>query len=487
MTSQNSTHHRDASPPLTRLAVAGASGSIGTALCRELSDAYEITALTRSLARSKVHDPDMPLTWKFCDFFSMRSVEEALSGADYAIYLIHTRIASARLDQAASEDMDILVADNFARAAKKKGIKQILYLGSLIPEGDITSPLIRSRQEIAEVLASRGTPVTTLRASLIVGPGSSVINLLANIIERAPFVIIPRWALTRKQPIALPDVLRAVRFCLGKEEFYGNDYDIGGKDLMNFRELVEAAEELLGKRKIVLTFPFFPRRLYYWWVRLLDWNAHPGLVRLLVEALQYSVSVKSNPLQDMLLRDAMPGRQALDPYLEQEEKKLPPNPRSAFKKRESSDLLMQSRVRSIQRLRLPRGQNAAWVADYYFPWLSRFLRSFVLCEIDREGSWSIYARFPRLHIMELTFHPEHSTPDRRMYFITGGLLARVFGSSGARLEFRDILGSRFTVVAIHDFRPYLSWYFYIATQAVIHKFVMRAFQKEMARLADQAR
>jgi uncharacterized protein YbjT (DUF2867 family) len=486
MTTQNPTDHTANPPRRPRLAVAGASGSIGTALCRELADAYEITALTRSLARSKVQDADMPLTWKFCDFFSMRSVEEALSGADYAVYLIHPRIASARLDQAASEDMDLLVADNFARAAKKKGIKQILYLGSLMPEGDITSPLIRSRQEIVEVLASHGTPVTTLRASLIIGPGSSVINLLANIIGRAPFVIIPRWALTRKQPIALPDVLRAVRLCLGKKESYGNEYDIGGKAIMNFRELVEKSEELLGKKKIVLTLPFFPRRLYYWWVRLLDWNAHPGLVRLFVEALQYNVTVKSNPLQDMLLRDAVPGRQGIEPYLEKEDKKLPPNPRSVFQERENADLLMQSRVRSIQRLRLPRGQNAAWVADYYFPWLSRFLRSFVLCEIDGKGSCRIYVRFPRLHIMELTFHPEHSTPGRRMYFITGGLLARVLGSSGARLEFRDILGSRFTIAAIHDFRPYLPWFFYIATQSVIHKFVMRAFQKEMARLADQA-
>ena len=468
-----------------RLVIAGAGGSIGKAVCRELAADYEIVALTRSVARSKLHETDTPVTWHYCDFFSMRSVQTALTGAEYAIYLIHTRLPTARLDQAVSEDMDLLLADNFARAASRNGVKQILYLGALIPEGEITSSLIHSRYEIAEVLASHGTPITTLRASLIVGPGSSIVNLLANMVRHAPFVLIPRWALTQKQPIALIDVLRAMRFCLGNRETFSNDYDIGGETILNFKEIMEDAADVLREKRIILTIPYMPRRIYYWWIRLLDRGAHPGLVRLIIESLQYDVKVKNNPVQEIIVKDALPPRKALDPYLDGDNRNLPPNPRSTYQSHEDTDLLMKSRVRSIQQLRRPQNRNAAWVADYYFQWLQRFLRPFVLSEVDGAGSCNIYVRFPRLRILGLTFRPEHSTPGRRMYSITGGLLAKVFGSREARLEFRDILNNRFTIVAIHDFRPFLPWYFYVATQAVMHKFVMRAYQKHLARLAGE--
>jgi uncharacterized protein YbjT (DUF2867 family) len=485
MNPYHSTENQGTQEHRPRLVIAGAGGSIGAAVCRELARDYEIIALTRSEARSKLEESDIPVTWKFCDFFSMGSVETALAGAEYAIYLIHTRLPTARLDQAESEDMDLLLADNFARAASKNSVIQILYLGSLIPEGEITSPLIHSRYEIAEVLASHGTPVTTLRASLIVGPGSSIVNLLANMVRNAPFVLIPRWALTRKQPIALTDVLRAIRFCLGNRETFSSDYDIGGKTILNFKEIMEDAAEALGKKRIILTLPYMPRRLYFWWIRLLDRSTHPGLVRIIIESLQHDVVVKNNPLHEIIVKDAMPAGKALDPYLEQEDKDLPPNPRSAFRSYEDTDLTMQSRVRSIQRLRRPHSRNAEWVADYYFEWLPRFLRPFVLCEVDGEGSCNIYIRYPRLRILELTFKPEKSTLYRRMYFITGGLLARVFGSRNARLEYRDIPDTSFTIVAIHDFRPFLPWYFYVATQAVVHKFVMKAYQKQLERLANE--
>ncbi len=103
-----------------KLAIAGASGSIGTAVCRELADDYEIVALTRSLAGSKLQDKNIPVTWQFCDFFSMRGVETALAGIEFAIYLIHTRIPTARLDQAQSEDMDLLLAQLCPCCQKKR-------------------------------------------------------------------------------------------------------------------------------------------------------------------------------------------------------------------------------------------------------------------------------------------------------------------------------------------------------------------------------
>ena len=87
-------------------------------------------------------------------------------------------------------------------------------------------------------------------------------------------------------------------------------------------------------------------------------------------------------------------------------------------------------------------------------------------------------------VNSLSFQQGHSSPDRRMYFITEGLLAK--GSDGLypRMEFRDVLNGRYTIVALHDFIPVLPWGLYFVTQAIIHMIVMRNFQKYIAKIAS---
>ena len=119
-----------------KLVVAGASGFIGTAVCAALAEDYDVTALTRS--RARVHRAsDARITWRRCDLFSPREVEEALEGFEYAIYLVNNMVPSARLSQSRCSDMDVLVADNFGRAASLAGLRQIVCLGLLLPQGDI--------------------------------------------------------------------------------------------------------------------------------------------------------------------------------------------------------------------------------------------------------------------------------------------------------------------------------------------------------------
>jgi nucleoside-diphosphate-sugar epimerase len=108
-----------------RLVIIGAAGSIGTALCRDLAHQYQITAVTHLKYRVKTPDPELPVNWPQCDLFSRSAMAKVLSGADYAIYLVHARLPSARLDQAHFEDMELIIADNFARSASLNSIKQI--------------------------------------------------------------------------------------------------------------------------------------------------------------------------------------------------------------------------------------------------------------------------------------------------------------------------------------------------------------------------
>jgi nucleoside-diphosphate-sugar epimerase len=463
-----------------KVVVAGAGGSIGTAVSRNLAGEYDIIALVGSQDRVPEMETGPYLSWRSCEPFSRQDVEKAIAGCDYIIYLVHTRVPTARLDQAECENMDLLIADNVARAASLKGIKQIIYLSSLIPKVNILSEFLQRRNEVIEALSNYGTPLTVLRAGLVVAPGSNSVRLLANIATRLPIVLIPHWADKRRQPIAVIDVIRAIRFCLGNQKTYGEDYDIGGPRVLTFRDMLQRAATYLKKKHIAINVPFFPTRLYAWYLHLLDRHAHPALIKLTVEALRHDLVVRDNPLQQFVAKNSVMPREMIDPYLKKWGR-IPPNPRQPFQERYMADLRSKSNVRSIQRLVLQQGRNATWVADTFFQWLPHFARPFVLCEVDETGTCRIFSRFPKLHLLTLALQQKHSSPDRRMYFITGGLLARGHEELQPRFEFRDVLGGRYTIAAIHDFRPQLPWGLYILTQAAIHRIAMRAFQKYMTR------
>lgn len=463
-----------------KVAVAGAGGSIGAAVSRNLAGDYDIIALVGSQDRVPETETGPYLSWRSCEPFSRHDVEVAIAGCDYIIYLVHTRVPTARLDQAECENMDLLIADNVARAASLKGIKQIIYLSSLVPKVNSSSEFLDRRNEVIEALSNYGTPLTVLRAGLVVAPGSNAVRLLANIATRLPIVLIPRWADKRRQPIAVIDVIRAIRFCLGNQETYGKDYDIGGPRVLTFRDMLQRAATYLKKKQIAINVPFFPTPLYAWYLHVLDRHAHPALIKLTVEALRHDLVVRDNPLQQFIAKNSVMPREMIDPYLKKWGR-IPPNPREPFQERYMAGLRSKSNVRSIQRLVLQQGRNATWVADTFFQWLPHFARPFVLCEVDETGTCRIFSRLPKLHLLTLAFQQKHSSPDRRMYFITGGLLARGHDELQPRFEFRDVLGGRYTIAAIHDFRPQLPWGLYILTQALIHRIAMRAFQKYMTR------
>jgi nucleoside-diphosphate-sugar epimerase len=462
-----------------KVAVVGAGGSIGTSLSHDLAKDYDVIAIVGSRERIQETESGPFLSWRSCEPFSRREVEAAIAGCEYIIYLVHTRIPTARMDQAENDDMDLLIADNIARAASRQGVKQIIYLGGLLPEDKVSPGLLMRHNEVMDALSSYGTPLTVLRAGLVVAPGSSTVRLLASIATRFPIVLMPPWANSRKQPIALHDVIRAIRFCLANDETRNNKYDIGGPQVLTFREMLQTAADVLKKKQTIINTPWLPARLYVWYLRLLDRHSHPGLIKLAVEYLGHDSVVQTNPVQEYIEKDAMLPREAIAPYIKKWAQR-PPNPRQPFLKKHIANLVARSNIRSIQRITLPPGRNAAWVVDTYFHWLSRFTGFLVTCEIDGNDNCRYYNRFPRLHLLTLSLQQELSSSDRRMYFITEGLLAKGNDELNPRFEFRDVLHGRYTIVALHDFRPVLPWYLYLVSQAVMHLIVMRIFQKYIA-------
>jgi uncharacterized protein YbjT (DUF2867 family) len=464
------------------VAIAGASGFVGQALRRSLLPDYDVVGLTRSPTRASMTDAD-GVSWRYCDLFSMHGVQEALQGVDYAIYLVHSMLPSARLTQANFVDLDLLLADNFARAAEKNGVRQIVYIGGIRPSDNEVSRHLESRLEVEETLSGRATPVTSLRAGIIIGPGGSSMTMMINLVRRLPAMVLPRWTESRSAPIAIDDVVRAVHRCLGHEDTFGQSYEIGGPETMSYRQMLERTSRAMALERWKITVPFFSVYLSRRWVSLVS-GASDALVGPLIESLRHSVVPASNPLQDWLVQEAVPFDEALQQSLDAEGRALP-NPRRQITPGDQAKLREARTVRSVQRMVLPPQRDATWVAAEYMRWLPRFVWPFLRCRVSDDGVVQFYLRFVNLCLLELTHAPERSEPDRQLFHITGGALVRVSTEYRGRFEFREVLRARAIIAAIHDYQPFLPWYIYNLTQAVVHLWVMRGFGRHLKRVSDE--
>lgn len=451
-----------------RVAIAGASGFVGRALAARLASRFDVLGIARRVPAQTSNFTE----FRTADLFNLREAERALEGADVAVYLVHSMLPSARLTQGDFADFDLLCADNFARAAHKNGVTQIVYLGGLIPEGPL-SPHLESRREVERTLASRGVPVTVLRAGLVLGGGGSSFAILASLARRLPVMICPRWMETRTQAVALDDVLALLDHVVGRDEHAGQTYDIGAPEVMSYRELMRLTTDVLGLRRRMLPVPFFSPGLSRLWVSLVS-GAPKELVAPLVESLRHEMIARDLRLAEAAGLTPTPTRVALQQALS--EPADVPLPRKAEPKPMKP---APSLVRSVQRMRLPAGRDAAWAADEYARWLPRALSSLIRAEVRADRSFEFFLLGFTRPMLVLTAAPERSTPDRQLFFVTDGWL--VDKASRGRFELRQVLDDRTLLTAIHDFAPSLPWWLYRQTQARFHSLVMASFRRHLGR------
>lgn len=468
-----SKHNVDPETQLPTIVIAGASGYIGRNLIKEIRNDAKIIALSRHAQKQQQNNEQV--SWRSCDLFSMADIEECLHGADYAIYLVHSMLSSARLTQGSFEDMDVILADNFAQAAEKKGVKQIVYLGGLIPDTDVLSRHLKSRLEVEKVLSSYSVPVTTLRAGLIVGPEGSSFPILMKLVKRLPVMLLPKWTNTLTQPVALTDVLYALKKCIGYKVVYNKTIDVGGPEVMTYKQMMQQTAIAMGKKRYALSVPYFTPRLSRIWVSLTT-STPKNLVYPLIESLIHPMTAQQSRMVEGISYGKIPFLKATSEALtfekNQKESKQAQTTSTYPNKTEHN-------VRSVQRLLLPEGKNAIWIALYYVKWLSRFLKVMIKVEIDKNNNCKFFTFVWREPMLELTFSEERSTSNRALFYITGGKLAMTNGTQRGRLEFRIIPGTNECLAAIHEYKPSLPWFIYQFTQAKLHLWVMNRFKKHL--------
>ncbi|NGP44661.1 NAD(P)H-binding protein [Bacillaceae bacterium SIJ1] len=430
--------------PRPQVVVAGASSSVGKHLLQPLSNLYDVTALSRSgLNRGNIPH----LTWRSCDLFSVKDAERSLQNADYAVYLVHSRNSNATLTQARYEDMDLILADNFARAAKKHHVKQIIYLIEHIPESPAKQRRYeKSRLEVEQVLRAYGTPVTTIRTEAIIGRQSALMSTVEHWIQSRPFILLPSTTETYGCPVTMDEVIHTILASLGSKDMFSKNVQLTGSEAITYRELILRTAASMKVNKYWISLP----------IRMAKrWGSSQSLTTPLLSS--HEQVEKNVPLNEAI-------RQATV--------KTTGNAIAKPGHRHTPS------VRSVQRVPFSHHCQASGIAHDYMHWLARVGRP--LLRTQAEGNkYAIYGIGIKEPLLTLTFCAEWSTPTRALYTISGGLFAAVDQHQYGRMEFRHIPHSEQGLIAIHDFQPSLPWTLYKYTQAKVHLLVMHLFKAHL--------
>ena len=275
--------------------VTGASGYVGGRLIPELlARGYKVRVMVRG-RKIEYESRWAGAEIVIADALNEEHLRTALDGIDTAYYLIH----SLRLGPNSFEAADIRASANFRKVAEEKRIKRLIYLGGLEDVRSSLSSHLGNRIEVARELKKGKTPVTALRAAVIVGNGSASYEIMQYLVKRLPVIPFPRQARNKCQPVAISDVIKYLVGVLEVPETAGKDFDIGGKDILTYVKMLKMLSNLLDKRTVFVPFPFFNIRVYTYLASLLT-PIPNSITRCLVEGLENEAICHDESIKEYL-------------------------------------------------------------------------------------------------------------------------------------------------------------------------------------------
>ena len=274
-----------------RVAVFGATGVVGRALVPVLAaEAHEVVAVSRRPPKEGANDA---VSWVAADVTDPFAVSRALDDVDVVYYLVHS------LGSKDFEERDRRAAVVMARMAATAGAHQIVYLGGLGDDDPNLSPHLRSRRETGERLSDGPVPVTTLRAAMVVGRESAAFETILALVDRLPAMVCPRWVSSPTQPIALGDAVRYLAGVCGLDAALRETLDVGGPEVMTYREMIERVARLRGKHPVIVEVPVLSPRLSSYWLNLVT-PVRASVARPLIEGLRNATIARDDRIRTLV-------------------------------------------------------------------------------------------------------------------------------------------------------------------------------------------
>lgn len=282
------------------IAILGAPGCVGQSLIRKfLEREYTVVASYRAENEILTNITDDRLVWKKVNLLDAVSAENFLDGAEVLVYLIHS------LGARNFEQLDFQLAKAAGAASLKAGIKKIIYLGGIVPEGGKASPHLMSRMKTGQALASYGIPVGEVRASILLETCSASYLIVYRLAKRLPVMITPQWLNSLCAPISLDDAASCIE-ALIRRNIQGHEIFEIGSDIVRYRDLLSlCGKAIRGVKSIIIPVPLFAVHLSSLWIELM--TGVPNSVGVaLAEGLKTNTIPAHNRFKEITGRDPVP-------------------------------------------------------------------------------------------------------------------------------------------------------------------------------------
>ncbi|HPT31621.1 MAG TPA: SDR family oxidoreductase [Prolixibacteraceae bacterium] len=279
-----------------KILLTGVTGYIAQRLLPVLlGKGHEVICCVRDRARfipDKYRSPELSVIE--VDFLKPGTLLSIPPDIDAAYYLIHS-MASSTAD---FEKMEEVSAINFRNAMALTRVRQVIYLSGIVNE-EILSRHLTSRSNVERILGSGTYALTTLRAGIIIGSGSASFEIIRDLVEKLPVMIAPRWLETKSQPIAIRNVIEFLSGVLLNDSTFNESYDIGGPDIMTYKEMLLRFAAVRGLKRWIGIVPVMTPKLSSYWLYFITSTSYP-LAQNLVDSMKVEVVCKDNNLKEML-------------------------------------------------------------------------------------------------------------------------------------------------------------------------------------------
>lgn len=222
-----------------------------------------------------------------------------------AYYLVHSMSVST----GNFEELEASAARNFTSHISNTAVQQVIYLSGIVNDTSLSRHL-QSRKSVEDILQSGSFDLTTLRAGIILGSGSASFEIMRDLVEKLPVMIAPKWLSTRTQPIAIRNVIQFLSGVLMREECLGKSFDIGGPEVLTYKEMLLRFAAVRNLKRTIITVPVMTPKLSSYWLYFVTSTSYP-LARNLVQSMSVEVVGEPNNLAGLLSIRLLPYDEAI--------------------------------------------------------------------------------------------------------------------------------------------------------------------------------
>ena len=278
-----------------KILLTGVTGYIAQRLLPVLLDnGHEVVCCVRDKSRFVNNYPAHKLTVIEVDFLKQDSLQQIPSDIDIAYYVIH----SMSTQTGDFESMEQICATNFRQRMQETKVQQVIYLSGIVNDTNLSKHLL-SRKNVEAILSGSSFALTTLRAGIIVGSGSASFEIIRDLVEKLPIMITPRWLQTRCQPIAIRNVVEFMTGVIAQKETYNNSYDIGGPDILTYKEMLLNFAAIRGLNRHIYVVPVMTPKISSYWLYFVTATSY-ALAKNLVNSMKIEVICRPNQLVSLL-------------------------------------------------------------------------------------------------------------------------------------------------------------------------------------------